>query len=636
MNKYIKKILLCGAAALNLFCAFAQNASAEVFAVDNIGGYPDAVYIAGNPDMYPIEYYDAESKSYKGVIPDMLKIVSEKTGIDFMYICRGMDNMQEELSRNGQVEMLTAVSADAEYDFTQKIPVISYEKDGMPQTYCICFTRTADSAKKTLTETALSRIMDTQKNGLLISNTDRPKRGYKNVMIAVAATLLVCCLLAAAVLLGVYKKKKKGFSTDNYIDELTGVGNADYYIYVFDKFISDQTKNLYSVAYIAFDCEKTERLWGEKAVSEIEKHAAVKLNTYAGSTEYVSRVHRGAFAFLYQCGNDEECSERISLAVNGINNYLSEFDSEYKKLFSAGICRLCQHVGADSETALYNAKQGYMYAVSKNILCHIGSKKQLVQNLKEEELRRTAGKAIKNDEFKIYLQLIHDRNTGKFCGAEVLSRWQNIKYGLLKPYEYIKILKQSETIIEHDYKIFQHTCALLEQWNTPSRKNLFLTCNFTRLSVVKEDFPQTLGKISDGYDFMHERLIIEITEDSLDADNGILSKNIAECKALGFKIAIDDMGAGFSSLADIYDNEVDIVKIERNFISACITERRQKMLGDIIALVHNAGAKIVCEGVETEEQSIMLKELNCDMLQGYYYSHVLPVEECERILSASG
>lgn len=97
----------------------------------------------------------------------------------------------------------------------------------------------------------------------------------------------------------------------------------------------------------------------------------------------------------------------------------------------------------------------------------------------------------------------------------------------------------------------------------------------------------------------------------------------------GFKVAIDDMRTGFSSLADIYDNEIDIVKIEREFISSCVTDRRRHMLGNIIELVHNAGAAVICEGIETPEQLEMLKSLNCDMTQGFYNSRVLPLPECE-------
>lgn len=102
---------------------------------------------------------------------------------------------------------------------------------------------------------------------------------------------------------------------------------------------------------------------------------------------------------------------------------------------------------------------------------------------------------------------------------------------------------------------------------------------------------------------------------------------------MGFGIAIDDIGTGFSSIADIYDNEIDLVKINKEFISACTGARRQTMLSDIITLVHHSGARVICEGVETERQVAMLSEIGCDMMQGYYFSRVIPKSECARLLT---
>lgn len=476
--------------------------------------------------------------------------------------------------------------------------------------------------------TALSDITESQKMGILISNSKQSTSYNKPI----AVILLVCTLLLLIeIIVIVCKKRKKEFSQNDYTDKLTGIGNSGYYDYVFDNLISDKAKNLYSLAYLSFECDKTEKQYGKNAVSDIEKYIATKLMNYSASAEYVAHIQTGVFVFLFQSENAEKCMERVKQTVNGINRYLSEFNSEWNNLVRAGICRLCDHKDVNSETALYNAKQGYLYAVSKEISCHIGSKKQIAEK-KTEVLRKSVNDGIKNGNFKIYIQLIVDSKTGTFCGGEVLSRWQHNEYGLLRPNEYIEILKENGKIIEHDYNVFEQTCALLQQWNKSQYENMFLTCNFTRLSVEKNDFSEKLREIAERYNFRHERLIIEITEDSLNTESGELSKNISECKKLGFKIAIDDMGTGFSSLADIYDNEIEIVKIERSFISACVTKRRQKMLGDIIMLVHNADAKIICEGVETEEQSEMLKKLGCDMMQGYYYSRVVPPKECERLL----
>lgn len=218
----------------------------------------------------------------------------------------------------------------------------------------------------------------------------------------------------------------------------------------------------------------------------------------------------------------------------------------------------------------------------------------------------------------------------------MLSRWQNRELGFLQPTDFIDVLIRTGRIAEHDYAVFEKVCSLLECREGSPFDRLFLTCNFTRISVAQPDFAENLNRIAEQHRVQHDRLVVEITENTHTADAISMTESIKKLKAYGFKVAIDDMGAGFSTLEDIYDNETDIIKLERGFLSACMTERRRHMLGDIITLVHNAGAKVVCEGVENAEQKELLKTLGCDMIQGFYVSRVLPLSECESFLTADG
>ncbi len=161
--------------------------------------------------------------------------------------------------------------------------------------------------------------------------------------------------------------------------------------------------------------------------------------------------------------------------------------------------------------------------------------------------------------------------------------------------------------------------------------------NFFNLQFHK-DFAQSkfffdrISEISSDYKFDRSRLVLEIIEDSIAENSQAVSENISKCRRAGFKIAIDDMGAGFSSFADLYDNEIDLVKIDGEFIASCTSERQQTMLSNIITLVHESGAKILCEGVENLEQADFLDKINCDMMQGFYFSKILPLVECEKFL----
>lgn len=636
MKNILKKItgLLVIGILFGAFCPI--SVSAEVFTEKTGAGKADSVYIAGSPDSYPIEYYDTDTKTYKGVIPDMLKVVSEKTGIDFTYISAGRENMQESLCKNNQVELVTAVLAESnEFEGLEKYTVLTVEAEGKTENYCIAFTTIMTEELKAEIKNAFSNISEPQKAGFLLDNAKANAAvSQKRLVIAFSVAAVVFLLMVSIPLFVFIRKKRKAARANRLVDEATGIGNADYYLYVFENLISGQSRNLYSLAYISFDTEAFEKQQSRISLRDAEKYAAARLHGYVASAEYLSHIGAGAFAFLFQAENSKTAENRVSEAVAGVNGSIKEFAADCEVSFRAGFCRLCEHMGADAENALYHAKQGYLYAEANNLPYHIGSKSQIDELKKEQRLSAQVNEALKNGEFKIYMQFITDGKTGDFCGAEVLSRWQNSEYGLLRPHEYIDILSRTGKIVEHDYNVFENACRLLEIWDKAPFDKLFLTCNFTRLSVSKENFAEKLNQIAQNYNFKHSRIVIEITEDSLSVNSRTVSENIRRISAFGFKVAIDDMGAGFSSLADIYDNEIDIVKIEKDFVSACVTERRQRMLCDIISLVHNAGARVICEGVENREQSEMLKNIDCDMMQGFYNSRVLPLSECEKFVLA--
>lgn len=139
--------------------------------------------------------------------------------------------------------------------------------------------------------------------------------------------------------------------------------------------------------------------------------------------------------------------------------------------------------------------------------------------------------------------------------------------------------------------------------------------------------------IAEAVRFDHRNLMIEITEDTLTVDPHNSAKNISECNKMGFRIAIDDMGSGFSSLLDLYNNHIDFVKIDRHLVAEGTTHRGQKLLNGIISLAHSLDAKVICEGVTTEADAKMIQNTECDMIQGFYYSRVLPLDEGLRYLS---
>ena len=251
-------------------------------------------------------------------------------------------------------------------------------------------------------------------------------------------------------------------------------------------------------------------------------------------------------------------------------------------------------------------------------------------HLRERKLLKNIKKGFENQEFKMYLQFIVDSKQGKIASAETLSRWENTAGELVFPGEYIGIMEKSGLITRFDYYMFEMVCKKLSQWKDSEFRDVTLSCNLTRITISEKDFVQKIKEISDKYDFDRSKLLIEITEDSIEKNLIVAMLNIIEIKKLGFRIALDDFGSGYTSLVSLCEYPIDVVKIDRQILLLAGTEKGKKLFMGIVSLAHYLNLKVVCEGVETEEQSKLVTENECDYIQGWYYSKALPEKKAEK------
>ena len=241
-------------------------------------------------------------------------------------------------------------------------------------------------------------------------------------------------------------------------------------------------------------------------------------------------------------------------------------------------------------------------------------------------------KGLENNEFKMYLQFIVDSRTKSIVSAESLSRWENPQRGVIVPINYISHMEETGLISKHDYHMFELACSQLEKWENTMYKDISISCNFTRITLSEEDCVRNLEEISKKYSFDRSKLAIEITEDAIEKDMETAKDNVKHCKELGFRVYLDDLGSGYTSLSNLCDYPIDVVKIDRDILLKTDTERGKALLSGIIGLAHSLDMGVICEGVETVEQNTFVSQSNCDYIQGWYYAKALPLEECEAFI----
>ncbi len=250
-------------------------------------------------------------------------------------------------------------------------------------------------------------------------------------------------------------------------------------------------------------------------------------------------------------------------------------------------------------------------------------------HLSERKLLKNIRKGFENQEFKMYLQFIVDSKEGKISSAETLSRWVNSSGEVVFPGTYIGIMKKSGLIARFDYYMFEKVCQKLSEWKDSELSDVALSCNLTRITISEKDFAEKIEEISNKYDFDRSKLVIEITEDSLEKNLVVAMFNIIKIKKLGFRISLDDFGSGYTSLVSLCEYPIDVVKIDREILLLAGTEKGKKLFLGIVSLAHYLHLKVVCEGVETEEQNKLVLESECDYIQGWYYTKALKEDKAE-------
>ena len=236
---------------------------------------------------------------------------------------------------------------------------------------------------------------------------------------------------------------------------------------------------------------------------------------------------------------------------------------------------------------------------------------------------------LKNQEFKMHLQFIVDNKTKRIVSGEALSRWEDSSGEVIMPGKYIGVMEKSGLIVKFDYYMFEMVCDKLSKWGDTDFKEITISCNFTRITMSEKDFVAKIKDIAERYEFDRSKLIMEITEDAIEKNLDVARDNIIKAKELGFRIALDDIGSGYTSLISLGEYPIDIVKIDREVLLLSEKESGKKLFLGIISLIHNLNLKVVCEGVETEEQNTLVSESDCDYIQGWYYSKALPIASAE-------
>jgi len=422
-----------------------------------------------------------------------------------------------------------------------------------------------------------------------------------------------------------------------YNDPLTGLYNRTYFMKNMEQRIAYHSTRPGLVALMFLDLDKFKKIndtLGHKAGDDLLCEVARRLSTSTRELDIVGRWGGDEFVVVMSGDLTEDyviqAAQRI-LEIMREPIYLNE--KKLAGLFSIGIAisdngkinadQLLQH----ADLAMYQAKQ-------KGRNRYQLFTYDLVQQAQQQfQIETSIPDAINLKQFFLEYQPKVDCITNEVVGFEALIRWHHPEHGLISPVDFIPMIEGTKLIIDVGEWVMTEVMQQLAAWSEEGLTLLPIAINISGYHLHDDSLVPCVQRLLDEYGINPDLIEVEITESCLTGNTEQSIAALSALKATKIKLAIDDFGTGYSSLSYLKKFPIDILKIDRAFVIECNSNKEDAAICiAIITLAKSLGLKIVAEGVETSEQLNFLKEYDCDVYQGFYFSRPIGIENIYSLL----
>lgn len=358
-----------------------------------------------------------------------------------------------------------------------------------------------------------------------------------------------------------------------------------------------------------------------------------------GSGELLCRSEDARFTALFRNADRNEFDGRINLLLNSLQKQIYERLQVHIFLL-VGVCDMNDEpigIMSSIDRAIQAQKtiRDRAYYHETLVVYYDGVMREKIKEHRFIEANMQS--ALENGEFHVYYQPKVCIETGKIVGAEALVRWIRDDGTIISPGKFVPIFEENGFVTEMDFAIYRRSIADIAKWLRMGIDVPLISLNVSRRHLADEDFCQKFNALVDGIGVPHDYIELEITESLLTENLDKLIEVATWFKERGYRISIDDFGSGYSSLNLITMLPFDTLKIDGGFfLRNDLTEKNRKVITSVVSLAKSLNLTTVSEGVETQRQVDFLKELGCDMIQGFFYYKPMPCDDFERVIEAQG
>lgn len=420
-----------------------------------------------------------------------------------------------------------------------------------------------------------------------------------------------------------------------YHDELTGLPNRRKFNQAIAEWIEVRSVSSLSFAVMVLDIDRFKMIndslghtYGDIFLQELTNRIHASLQ---GQDVMLARM--GGDEFTVLCRNCSEEAEIIELAERIINSIQIPYrlmDNDFYVSASIGIALFPQH-GQDAAELLKNADTAMYEVKKKGKNDYLFFSHDLDDRLQQKiELEGDLRKAAENGELLLHYQPQIRTSDNEMIGVEALVRWQHKERGLLSPGTFIPIAEETGIIYEIGTWVLREACSQMRKWHLAGGPLIPVAVNLSSQQFHQPDLAGYIKNILDEVGLEPQFLELEITE-SMMMDATLSADILKRLNEYGVRISLDDFGTGYSSLSYLKMFPIQKLKIDRSFIRDITNSGNdQAIVATIIAMAQNMNMEVIAEGIETKAQLDILKDKDCQKIQGYYFSKPLSAADVEQ------
>lgn len=359
---------------------------------------------------------------------------------------------------------------------------------------------------------------------------------------------------------------------------------------------------------------------GTRGGDKVLRLYAEKLVEFAGRSGTVARLGGDIFVAIVR----DDRAESFLKNTDSVTIYFSEF-IRFDLSAKAGVYKIGT---IDTINDILNsASIAYSVAKLSNNERYVYFTPELYRRTTmENEITAVFHESLKNKEFHVYFQPKVKMDTGRLCGCEALVRWYR-SGEVVPPNDFVPVLERDGSICDLDFYMLDETCRCIRYWLDNNIPPVRVSVNFSKIHLHNARLADDIHDVLIKYNIPTKYVEIELTETSCHEDYDAMIRFIKDMRLRGFGISIDDFGTGYSSLNMLKDIHVDVIKLDKSFVDSIeeTGDRAKTVIRNIVNTIIELGMEVIAEGVEKLDQVSFLREIGCDMAQGYRFGK--PMEE---------